>query len=79
MKNKKTVNEYVVKVNNEAIFTSESLAKARKFLKNEAVVTEGSSAQIVKKTFTEVVMDNFVPKTTTVLVASDLGNFGDME
>lgn len=63
---------YVVKVNNEVVFATESLKEARGYIATLALTEAVTGVSIVKETVTETVLSNFEPKVQTVLVASQL-------
>lgn len=65
--------KYVVKVNGDVAFSSESLKEARAFIASMIVNDSIQGVSIVKETLTETVLTNFTPQTQKVLVAADLG------
>lgn len=69
----KTVGKrYVVQVNNNPVFTGETLKEARAYVTSLVINDSIEGVSIVKETVTETLLSTFTPQVQKVLVASDL-------
>ena len=66
--------EYLVKINNEIVNTSNKLQDSRKFIKTLPQVTneEIKEVQIVKRVMLEKILNTYKPKILTVFTSDDL-------
>ena len=66
--------QYTIKVNNEPIFTSETLREAKAYIAQMILNEAIKDVTVVKEAFTETVLTTFHPQITRVLIADDLSN-----
>ncbi len=64
---------YVVKVNNQPVFTSEFRKEAFNFIATLTINETIQEVSVVRETVSEYALKTFKPQVSTVLVASDLG------
>jgi hypothetical protein len=59
--------QYVVKVNSEAVYVSDKLQEARDYIRNMQIKEEIQEVELVKETFTELILNKFKPKIERTL------------
>jgi hypothetical protein len=64
---------YVVKVNNQPVFTSETRKEAFGYIAALTINETITEVSVVRETVSEYALKTFKPQTSVTLVASDLG------